>query len=135
MIPDVNLQWRLPALMISGACMICAAQAEEVVETCAQLESALREQLQALQSVTNETGVQAALSALSKAQQKLSELNERTDEKELWRYIDNTPGVKQPFITILEDTMVQLQRIEKANFFGSDELKRKLAPMTTQPRR
>ena len=111
--------------------MVCSVHAQEEIEACAQLETALREQLRALQSMTNEVSARTALIALEKAQQKLRKLNEQTDEKELWRYIDNTPGVKQPLITILEDTMVQLQRIERANFFGNDELKRKLAPMTT----
>ena len=131
MIPSMNLRWTLPALMMCCVYMVCTAHAEEEEEMCVQLEKSLREQLEVLQSVTSDASAQAALPALDKVQQELRKFYTQADEAALWRYIDNTPGIKQPLITILEDTMVQLQRIEKAYFFKNGELKRKLKPMVS----
>ncbi len=112
-----------------GVCMVCDAQAGGEQLICEQLEKGLREQLQVLRSMTDGTTVQTSLPALDHVLNKLRTLKAKTNDAELWRYIDNTPGVKQPLITILEDTMVQLQRIEQANFFENNELRRRLTPM------
>ena len=110
-------------------CTAYVAQAEGEKEVCARLETKLREQLQVLRSMTDPASTQAGIPALDKVLKSLRELNTQTDEAALWRYIDNTPGVKQPLITILEDTMVQLYRIEQAKFYANKELRRRLAPM------
>ena len=109
--------------------MVCNAQAGGEQLICEQLEKSLREQLQVLRSMTDGKTAQASLPTLDQVLNKLRTLKAKTNDAELWRYIDNTPRVKQPLITILEDTMVQLQRIEQANFFGNNELRRRLAPM------
>ena len=116
----------VPALLLGTA---TGAQAETEKEVCAQLEAGLQEQLRVLRSMTDPASTQAHLSALDRVLKELGELKMRTDETALWRYIDNTPGDKQPLITILEDTMVQLHRIEQAQFYANEELQRRLAPM------
>lgn len=116
----------IPAVAMS---MACVAQAGGEKEACAELEKGLLEQLQVLRGITDKAQAQARISALDRVLKKLQALNAKTNGAELWRYIDNTPGVKQPLITILEDTMVQLQRIERAKFFGNHELRRRLEPM------
>ncbi len=129
MMSIMNSCWILPTLFAGSMCTAYVAQAEGEKEACARLETKLREQLQVLRSMTDPASAQAGIPALDKVLKSLRELNTQTDEAALWRYIDNTPGVKQPLITILEDTMVQLYRIEQAKFYANKELRRRLAPM------
>ncbi len=129
MMTVMNSRWILPALLAGSMCTAYVAQAEGEKEVYTRLKTDLQEQLRVLRSMTNPASTQAGIPALDKVLKRLRELNTQTDEAELWRYIDNTPGVKQPLITILEDTMVQLHRIEQAKFYANKELRRRLAPM------
>lgn len=45
------------------------------------------------------------------------------DAKELWLYIDNTEGKKQPLIDVLERLAIQFGRLEKTNYFDSADLR------------
>ena len=45
------------------------------------------------------------------------------DAAELWQYIDNTDGKKQPLIDVLERLALQFGRLEETDYFGNPELK------------
>ncbi len=104
--------------------MVCAEQSQATAEACRKLQEGLGRQVRILSGISDAKTARAALVPLSESMQYLRKMTEDTDNAELWRYLDNTPGVKLPIITILEDMMVQLQRLEKAHFFGDAELQR-----------
>lgn len=116
----------LSGLMLSLPGLLCAQTEQDVY---GQLAEGLRQEVQLLSGISDAGSAQAALPALEQVIRTLAALNEQMDEKQLWRYIDNTPGLKQPLIEEIERLFVQLQRLEKAQFFGSEELHDLLRPM------
>ena len=50
------------------------------------------------------------------------------EETELWLYIENTEGVKQPLVDVLSQVALQMARIENADYFNHAGLKELLAP-------
>ncbi len=109
--------------------MVGAEQAQDAVKMCRELQQGLNTQVRILGSITDANTAQAALGPLTASMQTLSRMKAGTNEAELWIYLDNTPGVKLPIIVVLENLMVQLQRLEKANFFGNPRLRDLLAPL------
>lgn len=106
--------------------VVCAEQSQATAEACRKLQEGLGRQVRILSGISDAETAHAALVPLSESMQYLRKMKGDTNNAELWRYLDNTPGVKLPIITILEDMMVQLQRLEKAHFYGNEELRRML---------
>ncbi len=116
----------IPAIVVP---VVGAEQTQDAVKMCRELQQGLSTQVRILSSVTDARTAQAALGPLTASMQTLSRMKAGTNEAELWIYLDNTPGVKLPIIAALEDLMVQLQRLEKNNFFGNPQLRSLLAPL------
>lgn len=120
----------LLAATITGAALpALSAPAEQAV--CDRLAAGLRDEVQLLSGITDNASADAAAQPLARVLADLAALNAQVDEKELWLYIDNTPGIKQPLLEEIERLFVQLQRLEKAEFFHSRELSRLLTPIVT----
>ncbi len=58
-------------------------------------------------------------------------MKSESSRAELWRYIDNTPHLKGALIELVQKIALEYQRLEKASFFSSDELRILLAPQLT----
>ena len=54
------------------------------------------------------------------------------DDAELWLYIENTEGVKQPLVDVLSQLALQMARIEEAAYFNYAGLQELLAPQTVE---
>lgn len=117
----------LSALIISTPAALYAQQSEEAVYR--QLAAGLQEEVRLLSGIVDQDTAQAAMEPLRKVVEALAALNSQINEKELWRYIENTPDIKQPLIEEVERLFVQLQRLEKAKCFHHTELQQLLAPM------
>lgn len=109
---------RLLSMMIG--LMLCAAPLAGALseqEAYEQIAGGLREEVQILTGISDATSAAAAVEPLGQVLSKLAALNGEIGEKELWRYIDNTPDLKQPLIEEIELLFVQLQRLEKAKCY------------------
>lgn len=115
-------------IFLPTAAFVCAAaavQAATPAETCAALCAALGQEVELLQQVTDAASAKAVLSDLRKsmeAQQRLFS----ADDKELWEYIDNTDGAKQPLVELLQRLAGQFTRLEEVKFYDCAELKEQL---------
>lgn len=102
------------------------AAADEAVSAsvCQRLEAALEAQVSALSDVRDAASAAEALPAIrqSLADQALFGV----DERELWNYIDHTDEVKIPLMRLLQRMAAQIDRIEKENYYGCEELKKLL---------
>ena len=124
---------RLLALpLVAALCMPAVAASPE--EAAVQLRDALSREVATLESVTS---ADAAAEALPKLRAVLAELDamDRSPEaqKDLWIHIDNTPGVKQPLIELVQRLCIQLTRLEKLHFYGHEGLRAALAPQFPPP--
>ena len=117
----------LTALIISVPTALHAQLAEDAAYR--QLAAGLQQEVQLLASVVDKASAEAALQPLARVMAELKGLNSEVNERDLWRYIENTPDLKQPLIEVTEQLFVELQRLEKARFFQHNGLKKLLAPM------
>lgn len=104
-----------------------AAETDPMAEVCDRLAAALEQETAALTRMQTAEDVPAALEELRSSLAALKSLME-VDQKELWLYIDNTPGAKQPLVDELERLALQFARLKNAGFFSNGELKALLAP-------
>lgn len=118
-------------VMALFAGVACVAQAATEEEVCARLLAGLEEQVELLSSVNDPAGAESVIAPLRENMAALSALNGQVAESRLWLYIDNSQEIKLPLMEQLQLLSVQLQRLAKAGFFGSRELKAQLAPMIT----
>lgn len=107
--------------------VVCASAAEPVADAYERLVDALEMEVEALGQMQQAGEVEESLGKLRaalEAQQALLAL----DEKELWLYIDNTPGVKQPLLNILSKLALEFARMEEESYFNHAGLKELLSP-------
>lgn len=116
----------LVPLIFAGS-VLHAAAVEPMAEACSRLVAALGQETAALQKMQTAADVSGALEDLRASLAALEALFE-VDEKELWMYIDNTEGAKQPIVDELERLAVQFIRVSREKFFGNAELRNLLAP-------
>lgn len=122
-------------LVGGGAGAIGAAQAADVAmaapveEYYKQLEEDLSEQIGLLDKARDKATADAACPALSRNLSRLEELTGKAQKAEFWRYIDNTPDVKQNLVERVQRLSLQLQRLEKVECYGSEGMKKLLAPL------
>ncbi|MBQ9830319.1 MAG: hypothetical protein IJO38_08255 [Akkermansia sp.] len=119
----------VPILMAGTA--LYAAETEPMAAVCDQLLAALEQETASLTKMQAADDVPAALEELRDSLQKLEALM-AVDAKELWTYIDNTTGAKQPLVDELERLALQFARVQKAAFFNNAELKSLLAPQVLE---
>lgn len=115
--------------MIMGAFVGCgmvlsafAAEDAELASVCQRLEAALEAQVAALSDVRDAA---SATEALPTIRQSLADQKALfgVDERELWNYIDHTDEVKIPLMRVLQRMAAQIDRIERENFYGCEEMK------------
>ncbi len=83
---------------------------------------ALNQETEALEKIgepADAAGVIEEVRAALAAQKELLAV----DAKELWQYIDNTEGKKQPLVDVLGRLALQFGRMEKTNYFQNADLK------------
>lgn len=119
----------VPILMAGTA--LYAAETEPMAAVCDQLLAALEQETASLTRMQAADDVPGALEELRASLQKLDELM-AVDANELWTYIDNTTGAKQPLVDELERLALQFARVQKAEFFNNAELKSLLAPQVLE---
>ena len=117
----------LSALAVSIPAAFGAQLAEQ--DAYRQLASGLREEVRLLSGITDAATAAAAVEPLRLVLRQLSELQAQVDERELWRYIENTPDLKQPLIEETERLFVQMQRLEKAACYHHAPLQKLMAPL------
>lgn len=115
----------VPVLLATTA--LYAAETDPMAEVCDRLAAALEQETAALTRMQTAEDVPEALVELSTSLASLKALME-VDQKELWLYIDNTPGAKQPLVDELERLALQFARLQKVSFFNNKQLKEMLAP-------
>lgn len=115
-------------LALSGAAA-CVAVADDVQSVSTALDAGLEEQLAILTGVKDAASASAAVTPLSANLAQLKALNDRVDATALWRYIENTPEVKQRLLQHLYLISIEFQRIQQAQFFAVAELKALLEPL------
>ncbi len=115
----------VPILIAST--VLHAAEENPMADVCDRLVAALAQETAALTKIQSPADAEGALDELRASLQALETLF-AVDEKELWMYIDNTAGVKQPIVDELERLALQFSRIQKANFFQNATLRQLLAP-------
>lgn len=118
--------------MIMGAVVGCgmvlnvvAADDAAQASVCQRLEAALEAQVAALSGVRDAASAAEALPAIRQALADQKALF-GVDERELWNYIDHTDEVKIPLMRVLQRMAAQIDRIEKENYYGCEELKKLL---------
>ncbi len=114
--------------MLAGSCVVLSAQAAEDAElasVCDRLETALEQQVEALTSIKDE---ETASEYLPKVNESLAVQKALfgVDERELWNYIDHTDEVKIPLMRVLQRLAAQIDRLQKADFYGNQQLKKTL---------
>ena len=115
-------------LLIAGAPLVCAGQEQEDYD---KLLHAITTEVTILHGITDEASAASSVEHLESHLLLMAQLRKSTDETALWRYIDNTPGIKAPLIEQLEFLFVELQRIEKAEFFHCERLQQLLRVQVT----
>ncbi len=120
------------ALLTLSACVAVAETSPEAA--CRELRAGLTRELTALESMQDAAGAAAALPELRAALDALAAMDRSYEaEKALWGYIDNTQGVKLPLVELLQKLTIEFTRLEKAEFFGNEELRACLAPQMVPP--
>lgn len=117
----------LSTLIISAPGIAYAQQAEQSAYE--KLAQGLHEEVQILSRICSAETAHEKLPALKQAVAALKSLQQETDSQQLWRYIENTQGLKEPLINAVELLFIELQRLEKARFYGVKELAQLLRPM------
>lgn len=98
-------------------------------EICHRLAAMLQEEVRLLQGVTDQASAQAAAPQLARIVSELQSLNNVIeDDQKLWKYIENTPGAKQPLIDVLELLLVELQRMDSNRCYNVRALEAALRP-------
>lgn len=115
-------------LALSGAAA-CVAVADDVQSISAALDAGLAEQYAILSGVKDTASAAAAVEPLAANLAELKALNDRVDATALWRYIENTPEVKNALLYRLYYISIEYDRLGGAEFFACDELKALLAPL------
>lgn len=116
----------LVPILVAGTALY-AAEADPMEAVYTQLLSALEQETEALEKMESAADVDKALADLRASLNTLQEML-TVDTRDLWRYVDNTEGVKQPVVDQLELLALQFARLEQANFFDNAELRELLAP-------
>ncbi len=132
------MQHITPALsLLSLTAVVALASAEASPEAaCEQLCAALTREVQLLASVQDAASAAAAFPALEAVLAELAGMDRSYEaEKALWEYIDNTEGVKQPLIEMLQRLTIAFMRLEEASFFGHEGLRDLLAPQLCAPQK
>lgn len=106
-----------------AASVVCVAQAMTPEEACEQLFSVLENQAIVLQGVKDNTSAAEAVKPLNDCMTKQAELF-GVDENALWLHIDNSEGVKQKFVVLLQELAAEYSRLESAKFFDCAELRK-----------
>lgn len=96
-----------------------------------KLADGLHREVLLLERIIDAESAQSTLPALKQVLSELKALNDQVDTDQLWRYLENTPNVKQPLINDTESLFVELQRLAKAQFFSVKPLAELLRPMLT----
>ena len=109
--------------------MVCAQSAEHSAYE--KLATALHREVELLSNITDASSAKAALPELRRVVEELKALRTQTDSEQLWRYIENTPGIKQPLLDDAERLLVELQRLESAKCYAVQPLYNLLRPMLT----
>ncbi len=116
------------------AVLLCAPALAAPEGACRQLGDALGRQLRLLQSVKDAPSAAATLPELETVLAELAAMDRSPEaQKELWLYIENTPGVKQPLIELVQLLCVELVRLQKQDFYGHEGLRAALAPQLPPP--
>lgn len=123
-------RYLLPSLFAATA--LYAQASEPMADACDRLLSALEIEVEALEQIQQPQDVAEALGELHDAVKTLEALTASVDSAELWLYIENTEGVKQPLVDILSQLALQMARMENAAYFNHAELKELLAPQTEE---
>ena len=99
----------------------------EIRQAYEQLAVGLKNEVRLLDSIRDTTGTQGALAPVKKQLNQFADQRKKIDEEALWRYINNTPDLKQPLIETLELLFLQLQRLKQANYYGNAKLRQLLS--------
>ena len=97
-----------------------------------RLLSALEKEVEALEQIQKPEDAAEVLGELRDALKELEAMAASVDDAELWQYIENTEGVKQPLVDILSQLALQMARIEEAAYFNHSGLQELLAPQTEE---
>lgn len=119
------------ATLFVASTALYAAEADPMAEPSARLLSALEQEVTALESIQSAADASAVVQAVREsllAQEDLFSV----DATELWLYIDNTPGVKQPLVDALVRLAVQFERLKAVDFFDNAELRTLLSPQVIE---
>ena len=116
----------LSTLLLCVPGIVCATTEQSVYQ---QLLDGLQAQNRILSTITDKETARVALPELKQTMATLKALNSQVDENDFWNYLENTPDVKQPLLDEMETLFGELQRLEKANFFGSQPLRNQLEPL------
>ena len=108
-----------------------AQASESVSDACRSLQDALNREASVLEQIQNNQDADEMLPELRAVLQQLAALSV-VDENELWLYIDNTEGVKQPLVDALSQIALQFSRLEAAGFYHHAGLRELLAPQTEE---
>ncbi len=121
------------AHVITALCGLaaCVAQAASEEEICEKLSEGLEAQAELLADVDDEASAAEVLPKLRRVLAELASLNGQADETMLWLYIENNARVKQDLLEFLLQIAAQFDRLQKAQYFGNEELRALLAPQTT----
>ncbi len=121
------------ALLTLSAC-VAVAETTSPEAACRELSAGLTRELVALQSMQDAASAAASLPELRAAMDALAAMDRSYEaEKALWAYIDNTDGVKQPLVELLQRLSIEFTRLELAEFYGNEELRACLAPQMVPP--
>ena len=93
-----------------------------------RLHQGLKQELEILSAISDTATAQAAVEPLQNTLALLAERVEDVSDKDLWYYIENTSGLKLPLVEFVQLLSVEFTRLEKAKFFGCDDLRETMLP-------
>ncbi|MBR5330818.1 MAG: hypothetical protein IKV13_04940 [Akkermansia sp.] len=123
-------RYLLPSLFAVSA--LYAQASEPMADASERLLSALEKEVEALEQIQKPEDATEVLGELRDALKELEAMAASVDDAELWQYIENTEGVKQPLVDILSQLALQMARIEEAAYFNHSGLQELLAPQTEE---
>ena len=123
-------RYLLPSLFAVSA--LYAQASEPMADASERLLSALEKEVEALEQIQKPEDAAEVLGELRDALKELEAMAASVDDAELWQYIENTEGVKQPLVDILSQLALQMARIEEAAYFNHSGLQELLAPQTEE---
>ena len=123
-------RYLLPSLFAVSA--LYAHASEPMADASERLLSALEKEVEALEQIQKPEDAAEVLGELRDALKELEAMAASVDDAELWQYIENTEGVKQPLVDILSQLALQMARIEEAAYFNHSGLQELLAPQTEE---